>query len=259
MRPSSKLPARCGRAAGGGRARGGGEGQGRDQVGRRCKGSRAASRQRWDVSAFSHVEHCLPQHPSKWNPPAEPPRATPAREPSTHLQLLVQLAAGSILQDEVNAGGVVKVACTTRGRQISLNQWVNQCGEKSNIEVFTFESSRQARCTRVPKRGLACWPPHSAPSPRTVEAQDVGVAQVRLDLDLAAQLVLHVGLLQLVLEQHLVRRGGSGSACEFATTTSKAEGELGSEPAGERRGGHAAAGAGCGARPQDRPASTLWP
>lgn len=38
-----------------------------------------------------------------------------------------------------------------------------------------------------------------------VEAQDVGVPQVALDLNLAPQLVLHVTLLQLRLEQHLER------------------------------------------------------
>ena len=38
------------------------------------------------------------------------------------------------------------------------------------------------------------------------EAEDVGVPQVTLDLNLAPQLVLHVRLLQLRLEQHL-RRG----------------------------------------------------
>ena len=38
-----------------------------------------------------------------------------------------------------------------------------------------------------------------------VEAQDVGVAQMRLDLDLAPELVLDVALLQLVLEEHLER------------------------------------------------------
>jgi hypothetical protein len=37
----------------------------------------------------------------------------------------------------------------------------------------------------------------------TVEAQNVGVAQVRLDLYLAAQLVLHLILLQLRLVQRL--------------------------------------------------------
>ena len=36
-----------------------------------------------------------------------------------------------------------------------------------------------------------------------IEAQDVGVAQVRLDLDLAPQLVLHLVLLQLRLVQRL--------------------------------------------------------
>lgn len=39
----------------------------------------------------------------------------------------------------------------------------------------------------------------------SVEAQDVGVAEMRLDLNLSPQLVLHVRLLQLVLEQHLQR------------------------------------------------------
>jgi hypothetical protein len=39
-----------------------------------------------------------------------------------------------------------------------------------------------------------------------IQAQDVRVAQVRLDLYLAPQLVLHVGLLQLRLEQHLGTR-----------------------------------------------------
>lgn len=62
------------------------------------------------------------------------------------LQLLVQLAARRILENEIHAGGVVKVA---------------------------------------------------------VEAQDVRVAQMRLDFNLAPQLVLHVGLLQLALEKHL--------------------------------------------------------
>ena len=38
-----------------------------------------------------------------------------------------------------------------------------------------------------------------------IEAQDVGVAQVRLDLDLPAQLVLHLILLQLRLVQRLHR------------------------------------------------------
>ena len=38
-----------------------------------------------------------------------------------------------------------------------------------------------------------------------IEAQDVGVSQVGLYLDLAPQLVLHVRLLQLRLEQHLQR------------------------------------------------------
>jgi hypothetical protein len=38
-----------------------------------------------------------------------------------------------------------------------------------------------------------------------VEAQDVGVAQVRLDLNLAPELVLHVRLLELVFEQNLER------------------------------------------------------
>jgi hypothetical protein len=40
-----------------------------------------------------------------------------------------------------------------------------------------------------------------------VEAQDVGMAQVRLDLNLAAQLVLHRRLLQLAL-----RAGATGAA-----------------------------------------------
>ena len=39
----------------------------------------------------------------------------------------------------------------------------------------------------------------------SVEAQDVRVSQVRLDLDLPSQLVLHVRLLELVLEQHFQR------------------------------------------------------
>jgi len=38
-----------------------------------------------------------------------------------------------------------------------------------------------------------------------IEAQDVGVAQVRLDLNLPAQLVLHLVLLQLRLVQRLHR------------------------------------------------------
>lgn len=36
-----------------------------------------------------------------------------------------------------------------------------------------------------------------------IEAKDVGVPQVRLDFNLTPQLVLHVALLQLRLEQHL--------------------------------------------------------
>ena len=36
-----------------------------------------------------------------------------------------------------------------------------------------------------------------------VQAQDVGVAEVRLDLNLSPKLVLHVRLLQLILEQNL--------------------------------------------------------
>ena len=39
----------------------------------------------------------------------------------------------------------------------------------------------------------------------SVQPQDVGVPQVRLDLDLSPQLVLHVRLLQLGFEQHLHR------------------------------------------------------
>lgn len=42
-----------------------------------------------------------------------------------------------------------------------------------------------------------------------IHAQDVGVAQVGLDLDLTPQLVLHVGLSQLALEQDL--EGGRAS------------------------------------------------
>ena len=38
-----------------------------------------------------------------------------------------------------------------------------------------------------------------------IQAQDVGVPQVRLDLDLTPQLMLHVRLLQLSFEQHLRR------------------------------------------------------
>lgn len=39
----------------------------------------------------------------------------------------------------------------------------------------------------------------------SVQAQDVGMAQMRLDLDLSAELVLDVRLLQLILEQNLER------------------------------------------------------
>lgn len=36
-----------------------------------------------------------------------------------------------------------------------------------------------------------------------IQTQNVGVSQVRLDLHLSAQLVLYVGVTQLILEQHL--------------------------------------------------------
>ncbi len=36
-----------------------------------------------------------------------------------------------------------------------------------------------------------------------IEAEDVGMAEMRLDLNLPSQLVLHVGLLQLALEEDL--------------------------------------------------------
>ena len=39
----------------------------------------------------------------------------------------------------------------------------------------------------------------------SVQAQDVGMAQMRLDLDLSTELVLDVRLLQLILEQNLER------------------------------------------------------
>ena len=47
----------------------------------------------------------------------------------------------------------------------------------------------------------------------TVEAQNVGVAQVRLDLYLAAQLVLHLVLLQLRLVQRLRMHAWALSFC----------------------------------------------
>ena len=94
--------------------------------------------------------------PSLQRPPPPPP----------HLQLLVQLAPRGVLEDQVDAGGVVKVA---------------------------------------------------------VEAQDVGVPQVALDLYLPPQLVLHVGLLQLVLEQHLQWAVGSGRVGRGMSACAEAE------------------------------------
>ena len=48
-----------------------------------------------------------------------------------------------------------------------------------------------------------------------VAAEDVWVAQVRLDLNLSPQLVLHIGLLQLRLEENLLKWSRRQRLCEW--------------------------------------------
>ena len=46
-----------------------------------------------------------------------------------------------------------------------------------------------------------------------IQAQYVGMAQVRLDLNFSAQLVLHIRVAQLILEQDLQQRWQHSGCC----------------------------------------------